>query len=67
MPDVSGFGGLGKTREGLTNCQLQNSRGDVKYRTENVVDSIVITIYGARWVLDFWWWGGNHFIRYINI
>ena len=34
-----------------TECLLQNSHGDVKYSVGDVVDNIVITMYGARWVL----------------
>ena len=34
-----------------TNWQSQNSRGDVKYSIGNTVNNIVITMYGARWVL----------------
>ena len=35
-----------------TNWQLQNSHRDVKYSTGNMVNNIVITMCGARWVLD---------------
>ena len=34
-----------------TECLLQNSHGDVKYSVGDVVNNIVITMYGARWVL----------------
>ena len=34
-----------------TDCSLQNSHGDVKCSIENIVN-IVITTYGARWVLE---------------
>ena len=29
----------------------KNSHGDVKYNTGNIVNNIVITVYGVRWVL----------------
>ena len=35
-----------------TNWQLQNSYGDVKHSIGNIVNDIVITMYGVRWVLD---------------
>ena len=35
-----------------TNWQLPNSRGDVKYTIGNIVSNIVITLHGARWVMD---------------
>ena len=34
-----------------TNWQLQNCHGDVKYSTGNIVNNIVITMCGARWVM----------------
>ena len=34
-----------------TNRQLQNSHGDEKYSIRNTVNSVVITMYGPRWVL----------------
>ena len=34
----------------ITNWQLQNSQGDVKCRIGNTVNSILITMYGVRWV-----------------
>ena len=37
-----------------TNGQLENSHGDVKCSLGNIVDNVVKTIYGARWVLDLW-------------
>lgn len=33
---------------------LQNSHEDVKYNIENMVNNIVIIMYGARWVPDLW-------------
>ena len=46
--------GLGEKVKGLrrTNWQLQNSHRDVNYSIENVVNNTVITVYGARWVLE---------------
>ena len=56
---------VGKVR-GLrgTNWQLQNQYGNVKHSMGNIVNSIVITMCGARWLLDLW---GHHFVRYINV
>ena len=31
---------------------LQNSHGDVKYNTENIINTIVITMYRSWWVLN---------------
>ena len=36
---------------GWTNWYLQNSQMDVKYNIRTVVNNIVVTIYGARWVI----------------
>ena len=43
-----------KTLKGLrgTNWWLHSSQGDVKFSIENMVSNIVITMYGARRVLD---------------
>ena len=35
-----------------TNPLLQNIHGDVNYSIGNIVNNIVITMYGIRWVLD---------------
>ena len=35
-----------------TNRQLQNSHWDVNYSTGNIVNYIVVTMYGARWILE---------------
>ena len=35
-----------------TNWQLQNSHEDVKYSIGNIVNNVVITMYGARWELE---------------
>ena len=55
-----------KSLKGLesTNWQLQNGHRDVKYSTGNIVDNIVITVYGARWLLNL---RGYHFANYINV
>ena len=42
-----------KKLQGLsTNWQLQNSHEDVKYSVGNTVNNIVITMHGARLVLE---------------
>ena len=66
MPDEGGVGGLVEKVKGLrsTNWQLQNSHEDVKYSIGDRVNSIVITMYGVKWVLVLW---GDHFVSYINI
>ena len=33
------------------NWQLQNSHTDVKYSIGNIVNAILISMYGVRWVL----------------
>ena len=35
-----------------TNRYLHNSHGDIKHSRGNRVSNIVITVYGARWVLE---------------
>ena len=47
-----GFGGWVKNVNGLrsTNWLLQNSHGNVKYSIGNIVNNIIINIYGVRWV-----------------
>ena len=35
---------------GSTNWLLQNSHGDVKYSIGNIVNNILIIMYGVRWV-----------------
>ena len=54
------LGGRVKKVEGLrsTHWLLQNSHGDVKYSIGNTVNNILMTTYGARWVLEISrWWG----------
>ena len=43
-----------KKEKGLrsTNWQLQNNHRDVKYSVGNVVNNIVLIMYGVTWVLD---------------
>ena len=36
----------------MSDWQLQNSHGDVKYSTGNIVNGVVIAVSGARWVLE---------------
>ena len=43
---------------------IQNSHRDVKYNIGNIVSNVVITMYGARWVLDL---VGDHIVSYANI
>ena len=47
-----GLGGLAKKVKGLrsTVWLLQNSPGDVKYSKRDVVNNILITMYGVAWV-----------------
>ena len=35
-----------------TDWWLQNSHRNVKYNSGNIVNNAVISMYGARWVLD---------------
>ena len=50
LPDGKWLGG--KVEKCKGNRKLQTSHKDVKNSTGNVVDHIVITMYGARWVLE---------------
>lgn len=52
-----GLGGLSEKVKGLrsTNGQLQNSHGDAKNSTGAIVHNIVVTMYGARRVLEITW------------
>lgn len=36
-------------------ASYRTSHGDVRYRIENTVNTIVITMNGDRWVLDLSW------------
>ena len=57
-------GGMVKKVEGLrsTNCQLQNSHGDVKCSLGNVVYNILITMHGVRGVRDLL---DDHLLSYV--
>ena len=46
-----------------TNWLLQNSHKDVKYSMGNRVINIVITIYGASWVLEI---SRECFVKYVS-
>ena len=50
MPEGRVLGVLGKKCEGIGS--YKNSHRDVKYNIGNVVNNIVITMDGARWVLE---------------
>ena len=41
---------------------LQNSHGDIKYSIGNIVNSMLITMHGVRWVQDL---QDDHSISYI--
>ena len=43
-----------KNQKGITstNWQLQNNHGDEMYSIEDIIDNIIISMYGAGWVLD---------------
>ena len=41
---------------------LQNSHGDIKYSIGNIVNSMLITMHGVRWVRDL---QDDHSISYI--
>ena len=47
-----------------TNSRLYKQSRDVKYNIGNIVSNVVITMYGARWVLDL---VGDHIVSYANI
>ena len=51
LPSGRGAGELGEKVKGLssTDWQLHSSHRDVKYSTENAVNSTLITMYGFRW------------------
>lgn len=58
-----GIGGLGEKVRRLrsTNWQLENSQGHVKYGTGDMVNNIVLTMDGVRWIPGLWR-GGGHFV-----
>ena len=39
-----------------TNWLLKNSHGDVQYSIGNIVNNILITMYGVRWIWNLWGW-----------
>ena len=41
-----------RKRLGSTNWSLQNGHEDVKHSIGNIVNNIIITMHGLRWVLD---------------
>ena len=49
-----GFVSLGEKGEGIKKykLQLQNRHRDVTYRLENIVNDILITIHGVKWVQE---------------
>ena len=47
-----------------TDWQLQNSHADVKCSAGNRVKIVVITMCGARWVLETW---GEHIVKYLIV
>ena len=51
---MGGVRGWGEKNEefGSTDLQLQTDHGDTKYHIENIVNNIVISIYGASSVLE---------------
>ena len=53
FPEERGSGGLGERGEGINKYKLvlQNGHRGVTYSIGNIVKNIMITMYGARWVL----------------
>ena len=43
---------------------LHNSNGGINYSTGNIVNSIVITMPDARWVLEI---SEGHFVKYVIV
>ena len=58
--------GLGEKVKGLrsTSLWLQNRPRDVKYSVGDTVNHIVMTTYGARWVLEML---GEDSVSYISV
>ena len=54
MPDGRGAGGISGKDEEIKKYKwkLQNSQRDVKYSIGNIVNNILITMYGVRWIQD---------------
>ena len=64
---ISRWEGVGWKRGRDYDVQItwnKNSHGNVKYNIGTIVSNIVITMYGARWVLDL---VGDHIVSYANI
>ena len=49
------------------NWLLQYRHGDVNYSIGSIVNNIIITVYGVRWILLNRLMEVNHFVNYINI
>ena len=64
---MKGVGGLGEKVKGLKSKDwwLQNSHRDIKYSIGNIVNDIVITTYGIRWVLEIF--RGDHLVKYMIV
>ena len=57
---------VGDKGQRIKMCKLpviKTSHEDVKYSMGNIVNNIVKTTYGTRWVLNYW---GNH-LSYVNV
>ena len=54
---------LGQPRRRLkgTNLQLHNKQ---VLSIRNMVNNIIITLYGDRWLLDLWWWSFHNVCKY---
>ena len=55
VPRWEGCWGLGEKGEGMKKYKFasyKSSHEDVKYNMGNIVNNIVITVYGIRWVLN---------------
>ena len=58
MPDGKGVRKIGENGEGIKEYKLvvTDSHGDVKYSIGYIVNNILITMYGVRWVQDLPGW-----------
>ena len=63
-----GVGGLGEKGERISSTKkyLQNSKGNIQYSTRNIVNNIVVTMYGARWVFELSGWSDGESHHFIN-
>ena len=52
MPDERGVGGMGKKGERIKKYKLvvTESSWVIKYSIGSIVNNIIVTMYGARWV-----------------